>query len=492
MNFSAQQISQQMEKILRDLGSYEYLVNPYFRISKATPRQIKKYDLLNFKFADTLSKVSLISSLPMIIIRMILYFLLSLLFSFQYKIFKRNLKQSNIIFISHATQENLSRGLSDEFFALMPKYYQSKKHKVTILYTNHGKLSYSKKINILKSSKEIIFINLMPKFLKPQEFITYIVKMLHLASNCLILNSRMKHSSPIYSAIMLQAAKNFFNRDTYSNYLLSIRLQSYLKPEPPYAIFLTFEGHSYEQYLIESVISKAPNIKFVLYQHSPIVPDHFGVIAFLKSNQNILRIYTTGITYLKYLRKISNIPKYKVIGSQKYVNSIKTNVEIKKQTVLLIPDGGEIHSTIKFLRLGIYLQKLEPKYAYVLRLHPHLKENTLIKVFLFLLNNCYQITISDNSLQTDLGNANYVIFRGSTVGVQSLNAGVIRVFFGNPKQSGLNALSISQAKFYIAHKRNEVLAHMRKKDIQLTNQKNEIEFKLMFEQINYKELDSYN
>jgi hypothetical protein len=492
MHFSAQQISQQMEKILRDLGSYEYLVNPYFRISKATPRQIKKYHLLNFKFAGTLSKILLISSLPMIMIRIILYFLLSLLFSFQYKIFKKNLKQNNIIFISHATQENLSRGLSDEFFALMPKYYQSRKHKVTILYTNHGKFSYIKKINILKSSKEIIFINLMPKFLKPQEFITYVVKMFHLASNCLILNSRMKHNSPIYSAIMVQAAKNFFSRDTYNNYLLSIRLQSYLKPEPPYAIFLTFEGHSYEQYLIESVSSKAPNIKFVLYQHSPIVPDHFGIIAFLKSNQNILRIYTTGITYLKYLKKISNIPNYKVIGSQKYFNPIKTNVELNKQTVLLIPDGGEIHSTIKFLRLGNYLQKCEPKYAYVLRLHPHLKEDTLIKVFLFLLNHRNQITISDNSLQTDLGDANYVIFRGSMVGVQSLNAGATPVFFGNPKQSGLNALSISQAKFYTAHKRNEVLTHIKRKNIQLTSKKNETKFKCMFEQINYKELDNYD
>ena len=147
MHFTAQQISQQMEKILIDLGSYEYLVNPYFRISKATPRQVKKYHLLNFKFAGKLSKILLISSLPMIMIKIILYFLLSLLFSFQYKIFEKNLKQSNIIFISHATQENLSRGLSDEFFALMPKHYENRKHKVTILYTNHGKFSYLKNTN---------------------------------------------------------------------------------------------------------------------------------------------------------------------------------------------------------------------------------------------------------------------------------------------------------------------------------------------------------
>ena len=490
MNFSSKKISEQMEKILRDLGSYEYLVNPYFRISKATPKQIKKYNLLNFKFVNTLSKISLIIALPLIIIRLALYFLLGILFCFQYKIFNENLKQSKLIFISHATQENLVRDLNDEFFALIPKYYQNRKYSVAVLYTNHGKFSYFKKVNILKSRKDLNSINLMPKFLKPQEFIPYAVKMLHLASKCLILNSRIKHNSPIYSAIMLQAAKNFFNRETYSNYLLSMRLQNYLEPESPHTVFLTFEGHSYEQYLIELVSSKFPNVKFVLYQHSPIVPDHFGVIAFLKSNQKSLRIYTTGNTYLKYLRKISDVPNYKVIGSQKYFNPIGKNTKKRKQIVLLIPDGGEIGSTVKFLRLGNYLQKLEPRYVYILRLHPHLKGNILVKVFLFLLKNCYQVTISNNTLQGDLENAIYVIFRGSTVGIQSLNASAIPVFFGSSKQLGLNALSFSQAEFNTAHKQNEVLVHIRRKNIKLNHRKNEIYFKKMFGQINYKVLDN--
>jgi len=491
MNILAKYISDQIEKILEDLGGTNYLVNPFFRISKATPIQMKKYQALKYKFPDIASKIILILSLPTIILRMILYYILSVLYSSQYVLFRNNFKSSDILFMSHATVSNLNSNTKDEFFAFMPKHYAKSKYNVSILYTNHHRFGFSNKSKKLTSITDSVKRNLIPKFLKPQEFKTYISTMIRLALDCLLLELRTKRKNPIHSALIFLAVKSFFSRQTYNNYLISLRVQDYFKSENVKAIYLTFEGHSYEQYLIDFIGSIRADINLVLYQHSPIVGDHFGVVAFLRTNQKNLKIYTTGITYRNYFRSISKVPKYEVIGSAKLFSVFYNKTDLKKKVVLLIPDGGEFMSTIKFLKLGRFLSSNNKDFTYILRIHPHLKKSLLIKLFLILLNNLDQVVISSDTLATDLKKSKFVIFRGSLVGIQALDYSTIQVFFGDPSQEGLNVLNISQARYLSAHNNNEVLRHVNSEKMQyntLRNQKTRIN---MFEKIDYSKLQHF-
>lgn len=489
MSISHRQISDHLEKIIQELGGYEYLVNPFFRMSKATPVQTKKYRFVNYKF-PIISLVTLpIFILPVIVFRLGIYAILSVLFSSQYVLFNTKIKLSKVIFISHAVGQNISSDLSDEFFALMPEYFQKRNIQTTILYTNHYRWHYVKNIVLLDSKKDKINRNLVPKFLKPNENIKYIREMFRLATNCLVLSAKKRSSNPVQSALLCKSLIKFFNRDSYGNYLLAVRLKDYYKERDPKLVALTFEGHSYEHYLIESVRSIKHNTLVILYQHSPIVLDHFGICSFLRTNPKNLLILSTGVIYQKYFKSISNTPQYKVIGSQKASSTFRIDSDKQRHIVLLTPDGGEIRSTITFIKLTKYLCGNQTIYQYVLRLHPHSKNSLIIMSLITTLKKFQNFTVSNNTLITDLNDAKFIFFRTSAVGLQALASGAVPVFYNDLSQKGLNALGLTGASFYEISKPFEALNLINKPNISLDFQSNKKIFNQLFSKLKYEKLE---
>ena len=281
----------------------------------------------------------------------------------------------------------------------------------------------------------------------------------------------------------------FFNRDTYSNYLLAVRLKDYYKEQDPKLVALTFEGHSYEHYLIESVRSIRHNTLVILYQHSPIVLDHFGICSFLRTNPKNLYILSTGVIYQKYFKSISNVPQYKVIGSQKASSTYRIDSYKQRQVVLLTPDGGEIRSTITFIKLIKYLCANKTIYQYVLRLHPHSKNSLVILSIITTLKKFQNFTVSNNTLITDLNDAKFIFFRTSAVGIQALTSGAVPVFYNDLSQKGLNALGLTGASFYEISKPFEALNLINKPNISLEFQSNKKVFNQLFSKLKYEELE---
>ena len=49
MSISSKVIADKLANIFMELNNIDYLVNPFFRISKATPEQMRKYQHINSK-----------------------------------------------------------------------------------------------------------------------------------------------------------------------------------------------------------------------------------------------------------------------------------------------------------------------------------------------------------------------------------------------------------------------------------------------------------
>ena len=50
MNASSKDVANNLLEIIKELEDSQYLVNPFLRISKATPEQMQKYGVVNSKF----------------------------------------------------------------------------------------------------------------------------------------------------------------------------------------------------------------------------------------------------------------------------------------------------------------------------------------------------------------------------------------------------------------------------------------------------------
>jgi hypothetical protein len=447
MNLSNKIINDKLNEILGELENPRFLVNSFFRVSKSTPEKMLVYRKIfdkNFRYKIF---TWLIISPFLNSFKLTLGVMLSLFFSYQYKFFNRKIMYSQCIFISHGIGENIGIKSEDQFFGDIPQYLNSSRSSVGILYTNHFRRKYVKKSKAVSKSFDGINRAIIPKFLKPSENTEYISTILSLSHKCLFHAIKNLKKDPTKSFFLIQAFLTFFDRSTYANYLINQRINEILtKSERNVAcIVLTLEGQSYEQYVIESVFKQNPQIKFVMYQHSPIVAEQFGLENFLKSNSRQLSILTTGPHFTRKFKEISKIPSYVTLGTIKgNLNTIsKKNSE--RNLILFAPEGST-ESTIDFIELACYLCDKKTNYIFRIRLHPNLQKNAKIKYKLKVLENKSNLSISFDTLLNDLNNSKYVFYRSSAVGIEALKFGAIPVFFGPADQRGLNALDSTAFK----------------------------------------------
>ena len=483
------EISEKLESVIVNLLGKEFLMNPFFRISKSTPEQLNPYKFINLKCLRELLALYLILCIPVNFIKVILQIFLSVFFSYQYLYFKPKNSSTEVLFISHAIGANITNKNSDQFFALMPEYFANKNLKTTMIYTNHNKLGYIKNLKLLNLKNNNVNRVLTPKFLKPKEMIRYIATIIGMFIKCVRLGLVNYFTNPTNSKILLSAANSFFRRSTYVNYLSLLRVKDFCSENETQIIFMTFEGHSYEQYLVNKVNQLIPSLKIVLYQHSPITPAHLGIKNFLQSNIDSIIIMTTGVYYINYLKKFSTIPKYILIGSNKAEQLQKNEDMYESKTLLFCPEGT-IAATKSFLKLIRLMIKKDLIHRYSLRLHPNLPRNTRVYLLIRNLKKLQNFTLSDNSLSTDLNLSKFVFYRSSVVGIQALNWNAIPVFYSDSDNNLLNVIPQNFEIFHTVRTFKDALDLVSGNDIKKSTEDNKKILVTLFSELMYQNLNN--
>jgi hypothetical protein len=126
------EISEKLESIIVNLLGKEFLINPFFRISKSTPEQLMPYKHIYLKYSRELLLLYLVICIPINFIKIMMQIFLSLLFSYQYFYFKPKNYPTEVLFVSHAIGANIINKDSDQFFALMPEYSADKNLNTTV------------------------------------------------------------------------------------------------------------------------------------------------------------------------------------------------------------------------------------------------------------------------------------------------------------------------------------------------------------------------
>jgi len=487
MNTFNKKTANNLAKILKELEDNEYLVNPFLRISKATPEQMKKYSVLKSKFPRVNILTYLLINIFTLIIKVPIYILASILLSYQYRVYNIKFSKGKVLFISHGIGENITKKNGDQFFAQMPEFIKSKDKECVILYTNHNLFKYYNNSKLLASKEGDIERYLIPKFLKPKENAKYLSKIIMLSSRSFYYGLSEIFSDPVKSILLLKASVYFYSRATYSNYLLAERVQEFCLKGNVNTLVLTLEGHSYEQYLIEKVKKRHADLSIMMYQHSPIVLDQFGVVQFLKTNNIFLYVLTTGTLYKNMFKNISSIPQYIVFGSKKAeLNFIdkKTNFE---NHVLFAPEGTSL-ATVSFLKLANYLCSNTQNFTFCVRLHPNFRLGFSAIYLIRKLNKKSNFLLSNNSLYEDLQKSNFVFYRSSAVGVECLKSKALPVFYGEPYELGLNVLGNLLIKLPIAVTQKEALIYLLTPNRDISKLERKKIFNEIFSKIDYKKL----
>ena len=485
MNQNFEVLSKQFEDLLQNLLGYEHLINPFFRISKGTPEQTKKYFLLNSKIPRAAIMVWTFISIPLILLKFSMFIVMSFVFSRQNRIFQKKIKNTQVLFLSHGTKGNLICSEKDTFFDLMPEVFQKLTNlKCAILYTNQDSFRFKTNNKMLgMKNKELAHI-LLPKFLPTGEYLKYISTTISFARRALILAVRRYFDSPDVSRILLCSLTWYFSRATYSNVLLLNRITEIQKHNDTSSIFLTFEGHSFEQLIVDGVVDQNLKTKIWFYQHSPIVPSHFGVKSFLNNCNSNITVMTTGNFYINYFKSFSKNPNYKIFGTSKSKYLINKGINKDINKIVYAPEGTN-HATKVFIDLIENINKISTEHLHVLRLHPDINLSLSLRLKIARLRKYRNFHVSTNNLHSDLVTANFLVYRSSAVGIESLKYDLLPIFYADPDLYGLNVL-FSNAKAYCnAENLNELINILNENQRILPKLERKFIFDLYFTQIDY-------
>jgi hypothetical protein len=412
-----------LQEIVNKNRSIPFLLNPYFRIQKNDEESQKKYRNLNYGISIKIRKLKIILGLPNSIIRIMVFFVGSLFYVNQVKLFKSVKFDAENLLVSHATKTNINEG-SDLFFGDLLQLFSEK--KCTVLYLNHTRKKHARILSRLNNKRISQNVLLMPKFLHPSETKEYLETIIKLLREHLILANTYKKTEKVKAEILIESIPWIFSRETYNNFNLVKRATELQKIHQVKNLFLTLEGYSYEELISSQLKRMNANTNLYFYQHSPLTKAHTGVQLFLQNFNEKICILTTGVAYSEFLLGFSSENEVICVGSMKALNSNRIYDE-RSNSVLITPEGTT-KQTIKFLQLTSQIAKVHPNVFFIFRFHPNLELNRSIKRLKRSLEIFDNVEISTQSLDRDISRTKATMYTGSAVAIQALNFRNLPIF----------------------------------------------------------------
>ncbi len=335
--------------------------------------------------------------------------------------YKKKINHNNfdIFLISNIISENNLK--EDYIFGNLANQLNKKKIKTLSIFKNFSKI-LSKKIDNRLIQPSIVLAKTAP-ILKEISFLKNIFlvkKSLNLLkkknTNKKIIrflnnSNRLKYILPILSNIRLY-------------YQISILIKKYR----PHTIIITFENHAWERFLIKKIKSNFNNIKIVAYQFTTISKDQY--LKYSKKDYDPDFILSSGLEPYKFLKRIYK-NKVKVINFGSYRKQVLLSRKSSyNKNFLLLPESP-VTEVNDFIQTAINMAKKYKKCKFTLRLHPMSKSKEIVNTIKFQSVDLKNFLFSNNSLEEDLKNNFFMIYRASSLSITAASSGLLPIYLSN-------------------------------------------------------------
>ena len=422
-----------LDSITKTFTEDEIVFTPFFNLGKATPENLIRFNKLisNFyKINISLYKLKYIFR----IIEGLLKPIISHLFHLRdFKNFNSSVpKYTTKIFISHFIGQDMVRSPDDLYFGKLVLKNTSSKSDTLVLLINHTRTRFVKfksKKNIISNYPIRILIQKTTGSKKALSIyikqIKFFIKIFQKARK--IPNNEFHKKILTYELAIQQISQSVF----IQNYLLSNVLDICTNTKTK-KLILTFEGHSYETFLARKIVKALNQIKISVYQFAAVVPSQYSFFKNIELLPLTVDIYVSGESTLNQIVARTSIDKSRIqiLGSYK---NIKNSIVLKNKpvdfTVIFAPEGS-VDSFLEFVNLVKHCLKQITEIKFIIRPHPA-SYNYKLRIFKELLSDYNNITLSTNSLESDLNSAHLCVYRSSAVGIEGLQYGVVPVHYSN-------------------------------------------------------------
>ena len=357
-----------------------------------------------------------------------------------------NFNKPTFIFVSHLINETHLNEDFDFYFGDLPQQLALKESISIMALINHTSLNhklFQKRPNNARINKI-----LLAKRVSLGEEIKILI-------NCfkesIALRREAKScSQPILKKIILKASVEVLSQETFQNLRMGIQIRNIVKNFQPKAIITTFEGHAWERVIFAEARAANPGIFCFGYQHAAIFKNQHAIRRSISDRFNPDSILTSGKLGYEQLFNDSSYSKvsFRILGSHKNKIPEIKDENTKENICLVIPEGTESECLILF-ELSLKCAKRFPEMKFIWRVHPILSVEKIVNK-LFSNNELPEnIRLSKSTLEDDLKEAKWALYRGTTTIVQAILSGACPIYFDTNDFNIDPLYSVNYELFYI-------------------------------------------
>ena len=371
----------------------------------------------------------------------------------------KKFKNTKVVFLSHYLGKKLLCE-QDFYYGNLFKILKSKKINFTVFMLNKSSESINEiKKNFKNFKYSTVIINNYSHPIKDFKIIIYTV---FLYIRFLIFRNKIK-----FDSFENRIIKNKINLKSFLKARTSIKIFNTFKTviekyENKIKKFVTtYEGHVFEKIIFD--YCKKKEIASVGYFFSVIRKEKSCVLYPYPDYISPNKLFLTGhVVKNFFIKNLGLNNKIIVVGSGR--NFIKKKFEFKnllknKIKVLFCPEGIYPESVTMY-NLAVRISEISKDIFPIIRFHPELDQKKLFNDQQILKNSYNNIEISKNSLEYDILESDFLIYRGSSMCVNAVFAGVFPIYFKQKQENSIDPLF--EVNKYIAHSADHLLSLINK------------------------------
>ena len=409
------------DKILNHAKVNQHIIaNTYLHIHNAHPELLKKYNLTSYQ------KYFLSIKFKLVFLTKVFQ---SIFDNKHFYSFKK-VSQSPVLFISHLTNNLQIYEENDSYFGNLPNELLAQNIESSIVLLNHTGVRLKKPLSGWENSKISRFI---------------LSTSLSFWSEIKLYYSQKKSKTQLEFILEHLDVDNATKKDilqrqlsfgTINSLRIAQQVSSIIQETGAKYIITTYEGHAWECLVYYYARRANLNIKCFGYQHAAVSEHQYAIKRPLSKEYNPDVILTSGLVSQTIFSQIQEIKSDIVcVGSPKY--SISSAISNKTQCCL-VATQGEVIECLTLFEFSLAYAQQHQKQRFIWRLHPIINFEQLKKhsdIFKNLPDNIY---LSKDNLEEDIQKCDSILYRGTTVVVNAINAGLKPIYY----QQSIDELSI--------------------------------------------------
>ena len=347
--------------------------------------------------------------------------------SYSFKLFfshKKLSKHYDYMIFSHLIDENIYCYSNDFYYGnLLTRLSNDYNKKICIVFFNQTKLNSIKILKKVPLSENIDFVvlnrrtNLILDFMNIIKSIKILISFIKLRK---IFNYDFIFLKFIFYSLFKEESFNNLRIDNQIKKLSQIYVKNFI---------LTYEGHSYERTIINSIYKYSNKSQILAYQHSGSFSSQHSIYRsygkFFDPNIFLFSGKVGQQLFLKNNNFVKKSFRYCLLGSNRHT----LNKNIKKldpHTIVIMPDGTNSEINLLF-NLTLMLSKKNKNKIFIFKLHP----NSIISYNKFKNYINKNLLINIDPIKSFFQNYSpkFIVFRGSTAVIQAISQNIIPLYY---------------------------------------------------------------